>query len=236
MTNHKKRFRVFETNRFAQSYNADEYKASSTVFGGGFEFDLTKGWTAGAQYNEIYSEMKGVDSISHLKRQHIGIFNSFHGRDIALVTNAGGSQDKYDYARTLEWQFGNWGKVEGQQWWVHNRLYVNNSGWFNPFLGYTVSNVKRNAYDETGSPQSARSVEAFNQTTHVGEAGAKIEFRFGGKKHNLIGVSVDGSYATDNSYGINGSLDYKEVLFVEGSYGVADGLTTNSVSAKVKFR
>ena len=116
------------------------------------------------------------------------------------------------------------------------RSYVNNSGWFKPFLGYTVSNVKRNAYDETGSPQSARSVEAFNQTTHVGEAGAKIEFRFGGKKHNLIGVSVDGSYATDNSYSVNASLDYKEVLFIEGSHGVADGITTDAVAARVKFR
>ena len=236
ITNHKKRFRVFENTRFAQSYNADGYNASSTIIGGGFEYDLTKGWTAGAQYNDLYTEMLGVDSISHLKRQHVGIFNSFHGRDIALVTNAGASQDKYDYARTLEYQFGNWGKVEGQQWWVHNRLYVNNSGWFKPFLGYTVSNVKRNAYAETGSPESARSVDAFNKTTHVGEVGLKLETRFGGKKHNVFGISVDGSYGTDNSYGVTGSLDYKEVLFVEGSYGVADGVTTNSVAGKVKFR
>jgi cytochrome c5 len=236
ITNHKKRFRVFENTRFAQSYNADGYKASSTIIGGGFEYDITKGWTAGAQYNDLYTEMLGVDSLSHLKRQHVGIFNSFHGRDIALVTNAGASQDKYDYARTLEYQFGNWGKVEGTQWWVHNRMYFNNSGWFKPFLGYTVSNVKRNAYSETGSPESARSVDAFNQTTHVGEVGLKLETRFGGKKHDAFGVSVDGSYATDNSYGVTAALDYKEVLFVEGSYGVADGVTTNSVAAKVKFR
>ena len=236
ITNHKKRLRVFENTRFAQSYNADGYNASSTIIGGGFEYDLTKGWTAGAQYNDLYTEMLGVDSISHLKRQHVGLFNSFHGRDIALVTNAGASQDKYDYARTLEYQFGNWGKVEGQQWWVHNRLYVNNSGWFKPFLGYTISNVKRNAYTETGSPESARSVEAFNKTTHVGEVGLKLETRFGGKKKDVFGISVDGSYGTDNSYGVTGSLDYKEVLFIEGSYGVADGVTTNSVAGKVKFR
>ena len=236
MTNHKKRFRVFENTRFAQSYNADGYQASTTIFGGGFEYDLTKGWTAGAQYNDLYTEMLGVDSISHLKRNHVGLFNSFHGRDLALVTNAGWSQDKYDYARTLEYQFGNWGKVDGQQWWVHNRLYVNNSGWFKPYLGYTISNVKRNAYAETGSPESARSVDAFNQTTHVGEVGLKLETRFGGKKHNLFGVSVDGSYGTDSSYGVTGSLDYKEVLFVEGSYGVSDGVTTNSIAGKVKFR
>ena len=180
--------------------------------------------------------MKGVDSLSHSKRQHIGVFNSFHGKDLALVTNAGASQDKYDYARTLEYQFGNWGKVEGQQWWVHNRLYVNNSGWFKPFLGYTVSNVTRNAYAETGSPQSARSVDAFNKTTHVGEAGLKLETRFGGKKKDVFGVSVDGAYGTDNSYDVTAAVDYKEMLFVEGSHGVNNGVTNNSVAAKVKFR
>jgi hypothetical protein len=236
ITNHKKRFRVFENTRFAQSYNADGYNASSTIIGGGFEYDLTKGWTAGAQYNDLYTEMLGVDSLSHLKRQHVGLFNSFHGRDIALVTNAGWSQDQYDYARTLEYQFGNWGKTDGNQWWVHNRLYFNNSGWFKPFLGYTISNIKRNAYSETGSPESARNVDAFNKTTHVGEVGLKLETRFGGKKHDVFGISVDGSYGTDSSYGVTASLDYKEVLFVEGSYGVADGVTTNSVAAKAKFR
>jgi hypothetical protein len=236
ITNHKKRFRLFENNRIMQSYNADGYEAKSTVFGGGFEYDITKGWTAGAQYNDIYSELLGVDSISHLKRNHIGIFNSFHGRDVALVTNAGTSQDKYNVARTVEYVFGNWANVEGTQWWVHNRLYLNNSGWIKPFLGHTVSNIRRDAYTETGSPQSARSVEAFNQTTHVGEAGLKLETRFGGKKKDAIGVSVEGSYSTDNSYSATASIDYKEALYVEGTHSVADGLTNNSVAAKVKFR
>ena len=236
ITNHKKRFRLFENNRIMKSYNADGYEAKSTAFGGGFEYDITKGWTAGAQYNDLYTEMLGVDSISHLKRQHIGIFNSFHGRDVALVTNAGGSKDKYNVARTVEYVFGNWAKVDGTQWWVNNRLYLNNSGWIKPFLGHTVHNIKRNAYTETGSEQSARSVEAFNQTTHVGEAGLKLETRFGGKKKDAIGVSVEGSYATDNSYSATASIDYKEALYVEGTHSVADGLTNNSVAAKVKFR
>lgn len=236
LTNHKKRFRIFDNNRLMHSYNADGYEAKTTVFGGGFEYDLTKGWTAGAQYNSIYSELLGVDSISHLNRQHVGIFNSFHGRDVALITNAGASQDKYDVARTVEYLFGNWTNVEGTQWWVSNRLYLNNSGWVKPFLGYTVSNISRNAYTETGSEQSARSVDAFNQTTHVGEAGLKLETRFGGKKKDAIGVSVEGSYATDNSYSATASIDYKEALYIEGTHSVADGLTNNSVAAKVKFR
>jgi hypothetical protein len=236
ITNHKKRFRVFENTRFTQSYNADGYKADGRILGGGFEYDLTKGWTAGAQYNQININLNGVDSRTQSTRQHIGLFNSFHGRDIALVTNAGVSLDNYNYTRTVEGVFNNAGETKGQQWWVHNRLYANNSGWFKPFLGYTVSNVRRNAYTETGSIQSARSVDAFNKTTHVGEAGVKIETRFGGKKHDAFGVSVDGAYGTDNSYAVTAALDYKEVLFVEGSHGVSDGVTTNSVAAKVKFR
>jgi hypothetical protein len=236
ITNHKKRFRVFENTRFTQSYNADGYTADGRILGGGFEYDLTKGWTAGAQYNQININLNGVDSFTRSTRQHVGVFNSFHGRDLALVTNAGASQDNYNYNRTVEGIFHNAGETTGQQWWVHNRLYVNNSGWFKPFVGYTVSNSRRNAYDETGNAISARSVEASNQTSHVGEAGVKIETRFGGKKHDVFGISVDGSYGTDNSYGVTGSLDYKEVLFVEGSYGVADGVTTNSIAGKVKFR
>jgi hypothetical protein len=236
ITNHKKRFRVFENTRFAHSYNADGYESSTTILGGGFEYDLTKGWTAGAHYNDLYTEMKGVDSISHLKRQHVGVFNSFHGRDLALVTNAGASQDNYDYARTLEYQFGNWGKTEGQQWWISNRLYANNSGWFKPFLGYTVSNVTRNAYTETGSSESIRTVDAYSKTSHVGEAGLKLETRFGGKKHDIFGISVDGSYGTDGSYSVGGSLDYKEMLIVEASHGVNSGVTNNSIAGKVKFR
>jgi hypothetical protein len=105
-----------------------------------------------------------------------------------------------------------------------------------PFIGYTVQNVRRNAYNETGSIESARSVNEFNQTTHVGGAGLKLETRFGGKKNDLFGVKVEGAYGTDSSYGVGASVDYKEMLYIEGSHGINDGVTSNSVAAKVKFR
>ena len=232
----KEKVRLFENNRLMKSYNADAYDGFTTAFGTGLEVDVTKGWTIGGQYNNLYTEMKGSDSISHLKRDHFGVFSSLHGKHLALVTNAGLSNDQYDYARTLEYQFGNWGKTQGQQWWVNNRLYANNSGWFKPFIGHTVRNVKRDSYTETGSSQSARTVAAVNNTTHVGEIGARVETRFGGKKKDLIGFAVEGSYATDSSYEVSSSIDVKQVVFVEGSHSVIDGVTNNSVAAKVKFR
>ena len=232
----KQRLRVFENNRFVQSYNADGYSADSKIFGGGFEFDVTKGWTVGFQYNNVNINLRGIDSRTHQIKDHFGIFNTLHGNTFTLNTNAAIANSKYNYTRTVERVFDNAGSTTGSEWWVSNRLYWHLSKWIKPFLGHTVSNIKRNAYTETGSPQSARSVSDFSQTMHVGEAGVKIETRFGGKKKDLFGVSVEGAYATDSSYGVTASVDYKEVVFIEGSHGVNNGITNNSVAAKVKFR
>jgi hypothetical protein len=235
-TRTKQKLRVFENNRFVQSYNADGYSADSKIFGGGFEFDLTKGWTVGYQYNNVNVNLRGVDSSTSQKKDVHGIFNTFHGNTFTLNTNAALANNIYNYTRNVEGVFNNAGETTGTEWWVSNRLYWHLSKNVKPFIGYTVQNVKRNAYTETGSSESARVVAATDNTTHVGEAGLKLEARFGGKKHNLFGVSVDGAYATDSSYGVTASVDYKKLLFVEGSHGMNNGVTNNSVAAKVKFR
>jgi len=241
LLNHKpsktnQRLRVFENNRFAQSYNADGYSADSKIFGGGFEFDVTKGWTVGYQYNNVNTTLNGVDSKAHQKKDVHGIHNTFHGNTLTLNTNAALANSNYNYTRTVEGVFNNEGKTTGSEWWVANKLYLHLSKNIKPFVGYTVSNVKRDAYTETGSIQSARAVAEHNQTTHVGEGGLRLETRFGGKKRNLFGVSVEGAYATDNSYGVTASVDYKDILIVEGTHGVNDGVTNNSIAGKVKFR
>jgi hypothetical protein len=230
------RLRVFENNRFVQSYNADGYTADSKIFGGGFEFDATKGWTVGFQYNRININLNGVDSSTQQTKDHFGVFSEIRGNTLTLNTNAAIANSNYKYNRTVEGVFNNAGETTGTEWWVSNRLYLHLAKWLHPFIGYTVQNVRRNAYNETGSIQSARSVGEFNQTTHVGEAGVKLETRFGGKKNNLFGVSVEGAYGTDSSYDVTASVDYKEMLFVEGSHGVNNGVTNNSVAGKVKFR
>jgi hypothetical protein len=232
----KQRLRVFENNRFVQSYNADGYNADSKIFGGGFEFDVTKGWTVGGQYNRVNVNLNGVDSRTQQTKDHFGVFSELRGNTLTLNTNAAMANSKYNYNRTVEGVFNNEGATTGSEWWVSNRLYWHLHKAIKPFVGYTVWNNKRNAYTETGSIQSARTVEEFNQTSHVGEAGLKLETRFGGKKKDLFGISVEGAYATDNSYGVSASVDYKEILFIEGSHGVNGGVTNNSVAAKVKFK
>jgi hypothetical protein len=232
----EQRFRVFENNTFVQSYNADGYDASSKIFGTGFEFDITKGWTAGFQYNKVNTNLNGVDSKTRQNKDHYGIFSEIRGNTLTLNTNAAIANSRYTYNRTVEGVFNNEGSTTGSEWWVSNRLYWHLHKALKPFIGYNVWNNQREAYTETGSIQSARSVDSFNQTSHVGEVGIKAETRFGGKKKDLFGVSVETSYATDGSYGASASVDYNEVIFVEGSHGVNGGVTSNSVSGKIKFR
>ena len=227
--------RVFNNNRMMWS-TVDGYDAFTSSYGGGLEIDLSKGWTIGGQYNTLNTKLNGTDSTSNMNREHFGVFNSFHGKHLSLITNGGLSNDKYNYSRNVEGVFNNNGRTDGQQWWVNNRLYVHLGRNVHPFIGHTIRNVKRDAYVETGDARSARTVAAFNNTTNVGEAGLRLETRFGGKKGDLIGLSVEGSYATDNSYEVLSAIDINKVVFVEGSHSSYDGVTNNSVAAKVKFR
>ena len=200
------------------------------------EVDLSKGWTVGYQYNQVNINLRGVDSSTQQTKGVHGIFNTFHGNTLTLNTNAAIANSRYNYNRTVEGAFNNAGETTGSEWWVSNRLYWHLSKNIKPFIGHTVQNVSRNAYTESGSPESARTVDATSNTTHVGEVGLKLETRFGGKKKDLFGVSVDGAYATDSSYGVTASVDYKEMVIIESSHGVDNGVTNNSVAAKVKFR
>ena len=177
-----------------------------------------------------------MDSKAQQTKDHFGIFSTLRGNTLTLNTNAAIANSKYNYSRTVENVFNNAGETTGSEWWVSNKLYWNLAKWIKPFIGFTMQNVNRNAYTETGSIQSARKVDAFDQTTYVGEAGAKLETRFGGKKNDLIGVSLEGGFATDSSYGVTAAVDYKEMVVIEGAHTLNQGVTNNSIAAKLKFK
>jgi hypothetical protein len=226
----KEKFRVFSNNHYIYSYS-DGYTASSTAFGGGFEYDVKPTWTVGAQYNKINIDLLGTDSISSQKKDHFGFFNALYSKWTTLNTNFGYAKNTYKVGRTVEYVFYNQSEPKGNEWWLHNRLYVHPTTGVAPYVGYTVGQLRRDGYTEIGSIQSTRTVDALNQTTHIGEVGLKLEHRFG-----KFGVSVDGSYATDSVMSASASVDYNQVIFFEGNYDT-DGTVSNASGAvKVKFR
>jgi hypothetical protein len=228
--------RVFSKNYYAWSSADNGYTAKSFIYGGGLEIDLKPTWTIGAQYNNADIDLDGVDSTSSLNKSHIGVFNMFRGKTLSLLTNGGLSQNKYNVSRNVQGVFNNESSTTGQEWWVNNRLFWHVHKNITPFVGYTVGNTRRDGFTESGSIQSARSVAAVDETSHVGEAGLNLSHRFGGKKKDLFGVGVKGSYATDNSVEVAASVDYKEMIIIEGIHQISDGVSNTAVSANVKFR
>ena len=226
----KEKFRVFSNNHYIYSY-ADGYTASSTTFGGGFEVDIKPTWTVGAQYNKVNIDLLGTDSISSQKKDHIGVFNALYSKWTTLNTNFGYAMNTYKVGRTVEYLFYNQSEPKGTEWWLHNRLYVHPTTGVAPYVGYTVGQLRRDGYTEIGSIQSARTVDALNQTNHTGEVGLKLEHKFG-----KFGVSVDGSYATDNVVSASASINYNEIIFIEGNYDTDGTVSNASGAAKVKFR
>ena len=230
------RVRVFSKNYYAWSSADNGYSAKSFIYGGGIEIDIKPTWTIGAQYNNVNVNLDGVDSTSKLNKSHIGVFNMLRGNTLSLLTNAAIAQNRYNVSRTVQDIFNNESTATGQEWWVNNRLFWHAHKNITPFIGYTVGNYRRDAFTESGSIQSARSVESVDETSHTGEIGLALSHRFGGKKKDMFGVSVEGSYATDNSVEVAASVDYKEMIFIEGIHQISDGVSNTAVSAKVKFR
>jgi len=226
----KEKFRVFGNSRYIWS-SADGYKADSRVFGGGFEYDIKPTWTIGAQYNNVNINLDGTDSSSTQKKNHIGIFNALYSKWTTLNTNFGYAMNTYESKRNVEGVFFNESNPKGNEWWLHNRLYVHPTTGIAPYIGYTFGQFNRDGYTETGSIQSARTVDAVRQFQNTGEVGLKLQHKFG-----KFGVSVDGSYATDNIASASVSMNYKEMIFVEGNYDTDGTVSNASGAAKVKFR
>jgi len=232
----KEKVRVFSKNYYAWSQGENGYTGTSFIYGGGLEIDIKPTWTIGGQYNNVTLDLNGSDSTSKLMKGHYGVFNMFRGNTLSLLTNAGIAQNNYNVARNVAGIFNNQSQVSGQEWWVNNRLFLHAHKNASVFVGHTVRNYKRNAFTETGSSQSARTVESVNETYHVGEAGLRLETRFGGKKKDLFGVSIEGSYATDNAIEASATVDYKEMIIIQGVHQINNGVSNTAVSANVKFR
>jgi len=228
--------RVFSNNYYAWSSGDYGYSGKTLIIGGGLEIDIKPTWTIGGQYNNMNIDLGGVDSTSKLLKSHFGIFNMFRGNTFSLLTNAGYSQNKYNVSRNVQGVFNNESSTEGKEWFVNNRLFWHLNKNVRPFVGYTVGNYQRDGFTESGSVQSRRTVDAINKTSHSGEVGLNISHRFGGKKKDLFGVTVGGSYQTSGLIEASASVDYKEMVVIEGIHQINDGVSNTAVSAKLKFK
>ena len=236
----KDRIRFFSNGTLGWSNGENGYDGSSDVVGSGIEFDVTPNWVIGAQFNKINTNLNGVDSTSSKDSDHLGIFSMVHGNDLSLRTNGAIVTSDYEVNRSVG-PFSNTGSTKGTQWWVNNRLYWHTNGQgiqngVSPFVGHTIQNNTIKGYTEKGDSITARSVDSFNGTTNVGEVGVIASLRFGGKTNDFIGLNAEASYDTEQRVDARASVDFNEVVVIEGFHQISNNNTNSGVSANLQFK
>ena len=200
------RYRMYMGGTGSNTNAGNGYNAKSDRFNVGIEFDVKENWIVGAQYNNVITKLTGVDSYTKQKKNHAGLYSIWTHNDWIVKSDLGFADNNIKSTRNVEQTFFNASETNGTDIWLSNRVYTPSLKGFRPFAGYTIGNNKRDAYIETGSVQSYRTVASVNDSTNYGEAGVRYEKSF--DKVTLsgeVGVSSD-SYTdlkAEVSYAVN---------------------------------
>ena len=233
------RIRFFANGGLGWSDSQRGYHGSSTVTGGGVEYDVTDNWVVGVHVNQISTEANESGGSGTKDGNHVGVFSFVHGDDWTLRTNGGYVWNEYSVDRSVG-PFSNSFNTSGEEWWVNNRVYWHPFGQgiengISPFIGHTVQSTSVSGYSERGSEVTAREVGSTSSIVHSGEVGVVAQVRFGGENDDVVGLELEASVDTEQRFDTVASLDFNETIVFEGFYQVSHNTTNAGVSANVQF-
>lgn len=228
-------FRLYVNGGAANANIDDGYKADSKTFGVATDYNVKSNWRVGAQVNRVTTKMSGVDSLTQQDKTHYGLFSVYSFNGFTLVNNLGYTQDGVNSHRNIEGMFENAHSVSGRSTWVNNRLYGPRLLGVSPFVGFTVGRTERNAYVESGSIQSARSVEASKNNNNYSEAGLRLAQSFGKLTlHGEVSMASDSFRVAE----VNATYSPMKDVGVSVGFGrqVSDTMSSNSLSLRAVLK
>lgn len=228
--------RMFLIGTKLDSNMGNGYSADSNRFGVGFEVDVFPNWTVGAQYNRVNTSMKGTDSNTKQGKNHFGLYNIITKNDWILKSDLAFANNSINSNRNVENVFFNASKTDGTDVWFSNRVYTSEMKGFRPYAGVTVANNKRDAYEETGSVQSYRTVNSVSSNESFGELGLRYERRI-----DKFTLAAEGGITSDSYKDLKGTVAYvvnkNSQVLLSVTRQVKDDLATNSIgiTGKIDF-
>ena len=229
------RGRMFLIGNKLNSNMGKGYDANSDRIGIGFEVDVFPNWIVGAQYNRVNTNMSGTDSNTRQGKNHFGLYNIITKNDWIIKSDLGIANNNINSNRNVENVFFNASKTDGTDVWLSNRVYTPEMKGFRPYAGVTFANNKRDAYEETGSIQSYRSVNRISSNENFGEIGVRYE-----KNIDKLTLAAEGGITSDSYKDVKGSVAYninKGQLLLSVSRQSKDDLDTNiiGVTGRINF-
>jgi hypothetical protein len=158
------------------------YSTNAGIGGISYERDITPELVVGGQINSITGRMSGADtSGAALSGYHVGLYADYDKEGWTLQNDLGHASIKNQYARTIG-PFSNAYKNKSDATWVSSRLFTPEMSGFRPFVGATVLKNNTPTVTESGSIQSAQTINGNTSTQTIGEYGLQYSTEVLGSK------------------------------------------------------
>ena len=197
-------YRMYVGGAALNSNAGNGYDAKSDRFNIGVEKDVKSNWSVGAQYNRVNTTLDGVDSKTKQDKNHFGVYSIYNRNEWILKTDLAYAVNSTNSTRNVEGLFLNASTADSSDWWLSNRIYTPDLKGFRPYAGYSYGKDRRDAYTETGSIQSVRTVVKTNEVADYSEIGVRYE-----KIINKLTLSGEAGISSDSYNDVKGEVSYQ---------------------------
>jgi hypothetical protein len=219
-----------------RSNASDTYRMNTTRFGVGHEKKIESNWIVGAQYNNVIGNLSGDQSGGRLEKNHVGLYSLYNMDGWLLKSDLGVARNSYsNYHSINELGMNNTGKTNGTDVWLANRLYTPDMEGFRPYAGVRVQNSTVGGLTESGTPLTAMTYGAQNQTKAIGEAGV----RYDAKVADTVNLTAEAGQTTNNITTVKVGASFAPEKNVLGNINVGQqrqgSVVNNIVQATIKW-
>jgi hypothetical protein len=219
-----------------RSNASDTYRMNTTRFGVGHEKKIESNWIVGAQYNNVIANLAGDQSGGRLEKNHVGLYSLYNMDGWLLKSDLGVARNNYSNQHSInELGMSNTGKTNGTDVWLANRVYAPDTKGFRPYAGVRIQNSKIAGLTETGTPLTAITYGAQNQTNTIGEAGV----RYDSKVNDTVNLTAEVGQTTNNITTVKAGASFTPDKNVLGGINVVQqrqgSVVNNIVQATVKW-
>jgi hypothetical protein len=219
-----------------RSNTSDTYRMNTTRFGVGHEKKIESNWIVGAQYNNVIGNLSGDQSSGRLEKNHVGVYSLYNMDGWLLKSDLGVARNSYsNYHSINELGMSNTGKTNGTDVWLANRLYTPDMEGFRPYAGVRVQNSTIGGLTESGTPLTAMTYGAQNQTKTIGEAGV----RYDAKVADTVNLTAEVGQTSNNITTVKAGASFAPEKNVLGNVNVVQqrqgSVVNNIVQATIKW-
>jgi hypothetical protein len=211
------------------------YSANTSVFGLSYETDIDKNIIVGGQINKISGNLTGIDtSGASLDGQHFGAFADYTSDEgITVQNDVGHANIKNTYSRTIG-PFANSYSNASQTTWLSTKVLSSDVYGFRPFVGATVLKNSTPSKVESGSIESAQTINGNSTTKTIGEYGVQYSTDvLGGKVLTEVAKTTNG--ITEANL-ILSKADGDVTYYVYAGKNWLNSTTSNTLGLNVKVK